>query len=89
MYSLDEDARVWYKTITCGNIYSLKTFHLRFNHYFKILYPPNALFEVCSSHFNVANIPKVNDPTRDACETPFQEDIYSHKEVVTNDQEKK
>lgn len=76
MYYLDENPRVWYKSIPHGNISSLKSFHLGFNHYCKRLYQPNSLFEYCCAHFNVSNIPEVNDPTRDVCETPCQEDIY-------------
>ncbi len=89
MYSLGKDARVWYKTIPHGNIYSLKCFHIAFNHYCKILYPPNSLFEHCSAHFRVENILEVNDPTKDVFETPLQEDIYWHQEAVPNDQESK
>lgn len=58
MYSLAEDARVWYRTIPHGSIYSLKKFHIAF----KILYPTSALFEDCCAHFNVENILEVNDP---------------------------
>ena len=78
MYSLEEDFRVWYKTIPRGNISSLKCFHKAFYLYCKRSYPPNALFEDCCTHFNVENIPEGNDLAEDVCETPFQEDIHSH-----------
>jgi len=71
MYSLEEDFEVWYRIIPHGSISFVKCFHIAFCHYFKILYPLNALFEDCCSHFNVENIPEGNDPTEDVCETPF------------------
>ena len=45
MYSLEDDFRIWYKTIPRGSIPSLKRFHIAFNHYCKGLYPLNSLFE--------------------------------------------
>lgn len=72
MYSLDEDVRACYKTIPCGNISTLKFFHIALNQYCKRLYPPNTLFEHCCTHFIVENICEVNDHARDVCECPFQ-----------------
>lgn len=89
MYSLDEDVRAWYKKIPCSNISILKIFHIEFNHYCKRLYPPNTLFEYCCTHFIVANIRELNDHARDVCESPFQENIYSHQKAVPSDQERK
>ena len=89
MYSLDEDARVFYRTIPHGSISLIKCFHMAFYHYCKILNPPNALFEDCCGHFNVENIPKVNDPVEDVCGAPLQENIYSHQKPSPNDQESK
>jgi len=72
MFSLREDTRLWYKTIPCGNISSLKRFHIEFNHFCKILYPPGSLFEDCCAHFNVENISKVNDLVEYACGAQIQ-----------------
>ena len=44
MYYLDKDTRAWYKTLPHGNISSLKSFHITYNDFFKILCPPNSLF---------------------------------------------
>lgn len=88
MYYLDEDARVCYRTIPHGSISSLKRFHIAFNHYCKIFYPPNALFEGCCTHFNDEDIPEVYDPTEDFCGAPLQENIYSHQEASPTNQER-
>ncbi len=76
MYSLGEDARVWYRTIPHGSISSLKIFHIAFNHYCKKLYPLNALYEDCCAYFNDENISEVNDHVEDVCGAPPQEDTY-------------
>jgi len=52
----------------CGNISSLKSFHIAFNHFCKRLYPPGALFE----DFSVENISEVNDYAEDICGAPLQ-----------------
>lgn len=67
MYSLDEDARVWYKIIPHGKISSLKRFHIEFNHLYKILYPSGCMFEDFYDHFNVENIYEINDVAKDIC----------------------
>lgn len=71
MYFLDVDVRVWYKNIPRGNIYSLKRFQIEFNIFYKVLYPPNSMFEYCCAYFNDENVSEVNDPVEDICETPF------------------
>lgn len=81
MCSLDEDARVWFKTIPSGSLSSLKCFHISFNHYYKELYPLNALFEYFCTHFNDEYILEVNDPTEDVCGARLQENIYSYQEA--------
>ena len=81
MYSLEDGARFWYKTIPHGNISSLRCFHIAFNHYCKELYPLNALFEYYFTHFNDEYIPEVEDSTEDVCGTPLQENILLHQEA--------
>jgi len=44
----------------CESIFSLKIFDIAFNIFWKILYPPTALFEDCCAHFNVENTYEVN-----------------------------
>jgi len=83
--SLDEHARVWYKTIPHGNISSLKFFHVALHQYFKKLYPPNALFENWCTRFNNADLYDVTDLVEDVCGAPLQENIYSHQEASPNE----
>jgi len=87
-WSLDEDARFWFKTIPRGSISSLKCFHIAFYQHFKRVYPPNALLEDCCANFNDEDIQEVNDLVKDVCETPFQEHIYPHQEALPNEQER-
>ena len=88
MYSLQEGARVWYKTLPSGSISSLISFHKYFNHYCKELYPPNALFEECCTPLNDEYIPEVNDPSEDVCESPFQENIHSQQDASPHEKER-
>lgn len=89
MYTLEDDFRIWYRTIPRGSISSSKCFHMAFYHYCKTLYPLNSLFEYCCTHFNVENILKGNDPAVDVCGIPLQENIYPHQEASPNEQGKK
>jgi len=74
-YSLDEDARVWYKKIPRGSISSLKSFHIAFNHYCKGLYPLNALFEDCCIDFSDEDILEVDDLAEDVCGALIDQNI--------------
>lgn len=86
--SLDEDARVWYRTkITHHSIASLRSFHASFNHYYKVLYPVNALFEYCCAYSNDEDILEVDDSTEYVCGAPLLENIYSHQEASSTEQE--
>jgi len=88
IYSLEGYVRLWYKTIPCGSISSLKSFHIAFNHFFKILCPSDALFEEFCGHFNVENIFKVNDFVEDVCWAQLQENICLHQQSLANNQER-
>jgi hypothetical protein len=47
MYSLEGDARQWYRTLHASSISSLKDFHDVFYSHCKIIYPAERLFENC------------------------------------------
>lgn len=88
MYYLDMDVRVWYKSLPHGSISSLKRFHIAYNDFYKILYPPTSLFKYYCEYFNVENISKTNDVVEDICGDQLQENIYLYQEALPNNQEK-
>ena len=47
MYSLEGDARKWYRPLHASSISSLKDFHDVFYSHCKIIYPTERLFENC------------------------------------------
>jgi hypothetical protein len=51
MYSLEGDARQWYKTLPASSISSLKDFHDVFYSHCKIIYPTERLFENCCERY--------------------------------------
>jgi hypothetical protein len=51
MYSLEGDARGWYRSLPPSSISSLQEFHTMFHHHFKIFYPDDLLFENCCKEF--------------------------------------
>jgi hypothetical protein len=47
VYSLEGDARQWYRSLPISSISSLKDFHVAFHSYCKRIYPAERLFEHC------------------------------------------
>jgi hypothetical protein len=51
MYSLEGDAREWYRSFPPDNISSLEQFHATFSEHCKRFYPADLLFENCCEEF--------------------------------------
>jgi hypothetical protein len=53
MYSLEGDAREWYRSLPPSSISSLKEFHATFSNHCKRLFSADLLFENCCEEFEV------------------------------------
>jgi len=53
MYSLEGDAREWYRSLPLASISSLKKFHAAFNDHYKRFFPTDLLFENCCEEFDL------------------------------------
>jgi hypothetical protein len=53
MYSLEGDAREWYRYLPPASISSLKEFHATFSDHCKRFFPADLLFENCCEEFDL------------------------------------
>lgn len=58
VYSLNDDAWSWYRSLSTANISSLQYFHVAFLRYCKKLYPSDVLLEGCCKKFKYHIQPK-------------------------------
>jgi hypothetical protein len=72
MYSLEGDARKWYRTLSASSISSLKDFHDVFYSHCKIIYPPERLFENCCEGY----ASYIQDSTSDSSSSDDEGDDY-------------
>lgn len=61
MFSLDLEARDWFKSLPCSSISSLKYFHSVFNSSCRVYYPHKFLFENCCEYYDFKETLKGQD----------------------------
>jgi hypothetical protein len=77
MYSLEGDARKWYRTLCASSISSLKDFHDVFYSHCKIIYPAERLFENCCEGY----ASYIQDSTSDSSTSDNEGDDYREKDL--------
>jgi hypothetical protein len=75
MYSLEGDARQWYRKIPSSSISSLKEFHDVFYSHCKIIYPVEILFENCCERYASC----IQDSASDSSTSDDEGDCYREK----------
>jgi len=61
MFSLDLEARDWFRSLPRSSISSLKYFHLAFNYSCRVYYPHKFLFEGCCEYYDSKETLKAQD----------------------------